>query len=410
MVNELFGFEPDSRTTGARFLFAFLFLCVASGCEEVGKVVDNVKSEVSGPAPSVAAPEVTPAPADSLPSMEIAKPSSPQELIARFQKLSSTEITDNDLSQLAAAPEAAAAITTIDLSGNTHVSRSGLEQLAALKNLASLKMASCSTLPADLAALGSAASLQQLFLSGTKTDDSVVQRLSSLPELNELDLSGTAITPAAGAMLGRSATLTNINLSSTTSNDATAGHMAALPLVKLDVSKTQITNAGLQEILRIQTLESLNASFTSVTGIGFKGFNQAGLKELNVAATSFGLEGFDAIRGMKSLEILGVYQAGLVEHKAANVFRTMPKLRILNAGQNAVTDAGMEVFFKGLDSLEELHLGHNSLISDRGLASLVGVKTLKYLDVTGTNCSAAGANALKAKLPECKIATDDGTF
>lgn len=113
---------------------------------------------------------------------------------------------------------------------------------------------------------------------------------------------------------------------------------------------------------------------------------------------------------MKSLENLNVYQCGLVEHLAANVFRTFPNLKVLNAGNNVLTNAGMDVFFKGHKSLEELHLAGNKGISDQGLAALVAVKTLRIVDVHDTGCTANGATALKAKLPDCKIIISGGTF
>ena len=157
-------------------------------------------------------------------------------------------------------------------------------------------------------------------------------------------------------------------------------------------------------------LESLDVPFCAVTGAGFKGYGGSGLKRLNVGETGFGLEGFVAIKGIKTLEDLNVYRTGLVEHTSANIFRTFPKLKILNAGGNSITNAGMDVFFKGHKSLEELNVSYNKGISDQGLAALIAVKTLKILDVHDTGCTANGARALKEKLPNCKIITAQGTF
>ena len=78
--------------------------------------------------------------------------------------------------------------------------------------------------------------------------------------------------------------------------------------------------------------------------------------------------------------------------------------------EKGVGDPGMEVFFKGHKTLEELQLHLNKNITDNGLAALIGVKTLKMLDVNGTSCGPAGAQALKQKLPECEIRTSNGKF
>lgn len=147
-----------------------------------------------------------------------------------------------------------------------------------------------------------------------------------------------------------------------------------------------------------------------MVGGDFKGINRSKIRRLNVGETNFGIEGFIAIRGMKQLEELNVYRAGLVEDTKCNVFKTMPKLRVLNAGGNQLTNAGLKVFFKGHRSLEELQLLNCKAISDAGLAELVGVKTLKVLNLSNTSCTQAGATALKQRLPECRIVTNDGVF
>ena len=69
----------------------------------------------------------------------------------------------------------------------------------------------------------------------------------------------------------------------------------------------------------------------------------------------------------------------------------------------AVTGDIRDIGESDFPSLEELDLHHNKGITDNGLAALVGIKTLKLLDVTGTSCGAAGRQALKQKLPECTI-------
>ena len=161
----------------------------------------------------------------------------------------------------------------------------------------------------------------------------------------------------------------------------------------------------------MKSLEDVNVAFTAVAGAAFKGFGGDALKKLNVGETNFGPEGLLAIKGMKSLEELNVFRAGVVELKPlASIFRSFPRLRILNAGGNPISNAGMEVFFKGHDSLEELRLAECKGISDPGLSYLMTVKMLKYIDVHNTGCTVKGARAVKEKLPECTIVTTEGEF
>ncbi len=396
-----------------RCLFPTLMSClmfVFSGCEEVTKAVNDAKSEVSGSA-STSTPPTTSAnatlpPVGDSPTLIV----SPAEIVARFQKLAPYDITDADLMQLCVTPEVGPSILKIDLTGNRNVTNAGLAHLAALTHLTSLTLTSTDLMPDALSAIGSIKSLNEVLLPSTKTDDTVVAKLTTIPHLQTLDLSGTMITPAAGASLSQMLELSNLNVGSTAANDQLVTMLHDLPLRELRLPRTQITGASVPELLKIKTLEYLSVDFNNIPGIAWKGASRANLKTLTVGETPFGLEGFQAIKGMDSLEHLNVYGAGLVEHKAADVFGSFPKLRILNAGSNAVTDAGMVEFFKGLKNLEELHLGSNRAISDRGLAALVGLKKLRLLDVSNTNCGQAGALALKEKLPECKIRTSTGEY
>ncbi len=387
-----------------------LFSC---GCEQAGTVLDDVKSKVAGESeqPSVAETDsALPAPPAPTPKPAAPAPPSPEELVTTFLKLKSHEISDGSLATVTSLPEAAAKITTLEIQTNDGFSGNGIKHLTKMNNLSTLTLRTPRLSPEDLSALAGVSSLKQLSLNGTTSNDEVVGQLTSLSNLESLQLSGTRITPVSAASLGQMARLSSIDLSGTAADDAVVSAMASLPIREINLSKTRITNASLAVLSKMPALEALNVSFTGVTGDGFKGFGRTKIKTLSVGETRFELEGFRSIRGMSALEDLNIYNAGLVEHKSANVFRTFRNLRVLNAGKNSVTNAGMDVFFKGHKSLEELRLSHNKRISDQGLAALVGVKTLKLLVVDNTGCGAQGARALKEKLPDCKIQTSHGTF
>ncbi len=385
-----------------------------TGCDKVEGLVQDVKSQVADDGATVADAPGT-APASPAPTMiappQPVVPAGPtaEEIVAQFTQLRPDQISDGSLAQLAAAPEAAAAITEIDMRG-AQVSGTGLSHLASLPNLQSLTVSGPRITADALTAVGKSQSLRNVDLSGSSANDQVVSELSQIPHLQSLNLEGTSVTGGSAVGLGSMRELTELSLVGTAVNDQVVASISSLPLRKLDLSKTPITNASLPHILKIETLEELDVSFTSLTGANYKGFGKTNIKVLNVGMTPFGLDGFVNIKGMKDLEDLNVYSAGLVEHKAANVFRTFPKLKILNAGKNSVTDEGMVVFFKGHGTLEDLQLHDNRGITDRGLGALIGVTTLKSLNVGGTACGAAGAQALKRILPECTIKTASGVF
>lgn len=406
------------RRSQFRMLAAALAVTGSSmaGCDQVESMVDDVKNQVSE-ATDDSAPTTgmsTTDAAATTPAVITPQPATPtgptpEEIVAQFKGLRPDQISDGSLAQLASSPDAAAAITEIDMTGS-QVSGTGLGYLAAMPNLQSVSVSGPKISADALASLGKAQSLRSVNLANSIADDRVVSELSRIPHLQTLNLNGTPVTSGSATGLGSMRELTDLSLFGTSVDDQIAGALAVMPLRSLNLAKTRITNATLPAILKIETLETLNLAFCGVTGDGFKGFNRSNIRSLNLGETQFGIAGFKAIRGMSSLEELYVYGTGLVEHKDVIVFKTFPKLRILNAGRNAVTNAGMEAFFKGHKTLVELHLQHNKGITDQGLAALIGVKTLKVLDVGSTSCGAAGAQALKQKLPECQIITSNGTF
>ena len=391
-------------------LFMFIVsVAVFVGCDKVKSVVDDVKSSTTSEAQpaTTAAPPIQAAPSIPAPAT-VAEPTA-EQLLAEFRSLKQHEIDDNALARIASRPEAASAITSLELAGDQITAR-GLGSLVAMENLDSLKILCQKITPQEFFVLGRIPSLKLLVLHATRANDDVVAALTTLSQLESLDLSETGITAAAGAPLSRFTNLHFLNLTSTATDDSTIAAIRSLPIQNLMLSRTGISNASLDIIKQMKSLESLEVATCSVTGAGFKGYGGTGIKRLIVGDTAFGIEGFVNIKGMKSLEELNVYKSGLVEHKLANVFRTFPKLRILNAGANSITNAGMEVFFEGHRTLEELHLMYNSGISDGGLAALIAVKTLKVLEVRNTGCTTSGAQALKQKLPDCKIFVNDGIF
>jgi hypothetical protein len=76
--------------------------------------------------------------------------------------------------------------------------------------------------------------------------------------------------------------------------------------------------------------------------------------------------------------------------------------RLYREGLSQVTDDGLCYLVNF--PLEVLDLGDSRQITDRGLAELRLIRTLRWLDVTGcAQLTKAGLQALQAALPRCEI-------
>lgn len=396
-----------------QFLIAtFAIVCfVVSGCDKVPDI--PTAGELLGNGKEEAITETTTTPVTTTETIAPPEPAvpagpTPQEIVDQFTALRPDQITDGTLAQLASSPEAAAAITEVNLSGAL-VSATGLSYLSKLPNLESIDASNSRVADESLMAIGQLQSLRSIKLANSDANDQVVGALSKIPHLQTLDLSNTKISTGAASDLGSMRELTDLSLMGTATDEIVAG-LTALPIRRLNLSRSKITNASLPMLLQIKTLESLNLEWCSVTGDGFKGFGKSGIKKLSVGATQFGTAGLLAIKGMRSLEDLNIFDARVQMELKANVFRTFPNLRILNAGKNALSDAALDVFFKGHKSLEELHLPHHKGITDNGLQYLIGVRNLKRLNLIDTSVNGPGAQELKKRLPECTIETPRGVF
>ena len=307
--------------------FAILCFTVA-GCDKVEGLVEDGKDLVNGEEPAVAnAPVAAPTQPQIAPEPVVPAGPTPEQIVDQFTSLRPEEISDGSLAQLASSPEAAAAITEINMKG-AEVSARGMGYLSNLPNLESLDASNTRVAADSLMAIGQSKSLRSINVSNSDADDRVVGELSKIPHLQTLDLSNSRISADAARSIGEMRELTDLSLMGTATDQMIQG-LTAAPIRRLNLSRSKITNASLPVLLQIPTLESLNLDWCAVTGVGFKGFGKSDIKQLSVSSTQFGTDGLVAIRGMKSLEDLNIYEARILMQRNANVFKTLPNLRIL---------------------------------------------------------------------------------
>jgi len=390
MSHSTFRHCPWRRFQASASLAAVAVLII-SGCDQVESIVNDVKSDVASAPEPPSAPDKTPAQPPAVEAPQTIAPQTPAapdpgQLVAEFQQISSRDLNDAALQKLVAVPEAAAQITELDLRGTAEaLTNAGLMLVAELPNLQSLNLSRRPVSSEAIAAIGKKTMLREIDLTGAPVDPSVAESLQTLSHLQTLKLDATA------------------------AGDGAVHAVSSLPLETLSLQGTPLTDAGLEEIGRIQTLKSLDVGRTQVTGVGFRALKKLDLVKLNASVTRFGVEGLINLRGMKSLEELHLFSAGIVEQPKAKVFGTMPNLRILILGGNQITGPGMHELFKGLKSLEELHL-YKTKVNDYGLSALITCRNLKLVNVEETLCSIRGAQELKKRLPECTIRCDGGSI
>lgn len=355
-----FDVPPCSRRTIVVGLVAAV-LVWGVGCDKLPSVPGLDQSgatpatPVETPVPSATAPGNA---GGSAPAAQPASPPalSPAEIVAQFRQKPSAQRTNDDLAQLGRLNDDAEQIGELDLNGSTGISDDGLSHLGtgALKNVRTLSLARTLVTPVGLQQLSRVPEVEVLSLFAVpKVDTAAMEQLQSLRGLKQLVLSETRIDDRVFEVL--------------------AEHDA---LEVLDVSYTGIRGGGFASLERFPNLRVLNARYTQV--------NDDGLKQW---------------KGSKSLEVLNLAVTQVTD-RGLLLLKSFPKLKELDLGTCPITDTGVATL-AALHDLEVLVLGGNRGIGDQGVAKLRGLKKLKLLNVSETQCS--GLDVLKKAFPKVEI-------
>lgn len=276
----------------------------------------------------------------------------------------------------------------------------------------------------------------------TGVTDAQLAIVARLRELEELDLETTEIGDLGLEALSRLKSLRRLNLSSTTVSDRGLRHLSELPLeslnlsgtliqvpmglppglVQLDLSSTSVSE--LDGVRKLPALRSLNLAYSDLkeanltglpplekldltgTDIGDAGLgllaSQGTLQDLRLNHGRFTEKGFAALEPLVNLRRLEAVRTRL----SGGVGPTLAKfsqLEFLNLDYTTINDevvqaiAGLQLVELRLDSVN---------ISDAAVDALAGMRSLRLLNLYHTVVSeAAHARLLKA-LPQTKIVWD----
>ena len=187
-----------------------------------------------------------------------------------------------------------AGLTSLDLSGSRKLSCAALACLRPLSALSDLNLSDCRLQDEGVAHVSTLSNLRVLKLRGLRITDRGLTVLARLPKLRTLDLSHCIHVTDAGlrtlmhASSTMHATLEDLNLMDCPLiSDQGASELVVLAALKrLNVSRCNLTDKGLDHVGRMPSLRSLNAAACkSITDPGFCRW-RAPLKSLNLSGCS----------------------------------------------------------------------------------------------------------------------------
>ncbi|MFK7779425.1 MAG: hypothetical protein QM501_15075 [Gimesia sp.] len=203
-------------------------------------------------------------------------------------------------------------------------------------------------------------------------DDSALQGIEGLSRLRSLLLNKTKITDAALEPVGKIQTLENLDLRDCSLNNKALSHLTGLSKLKaLRLSgNSDIDDDAMADVNKLTNLKALMLDFLWVSGDGL-----TQLKDLN------------------KLEELYLAKT-LVDDEGLVALSQFPKLKKTRLSQNQISDAGLEALTK-IPNLIELDLSENSLLSDTGMQHLAGLNSLQKLNLWRVGLTDEGVGHLK---------------
>lgn len=180
--------------------------------------------------------------------------------------------------------------------------------------------------------------------------------------------------------------------------DPAVKHLQGLPALQmLNLSSSQVSDAGLEQLRPLTHLRELYLRRTRITDDGLKHLTgMTSLWKLSIGCNRIASAGLPHLTPLKNLEVLDLQGAQIVDKDLA-LLAGFPKLRGLELGDTSITDAAM-VYLSSLPRLQRLRL-NGVPITDAGIAELAKLKTRMplELDLRRTRVTDQGLSCLKGR-------------
>lgn len=231
-------------------------------------------------------------------------------------------------------------------------------------------------------------SIGQIFLGDTEITNTGVGHLKQVRNLRTLMVPGTKVSDDGVREIARIDSLTYLDLSTTPITDTSLEHLQQLPSLQwLNVIGTSISDEGLKHLAVHRSLHSLLATgCDQITDAGLKligDLTHLSTLELthNASFTDAGIVGLADLAKLSKLAISGdISDVGL-----QSISEQFPNLSYLSLGSAVVTDAGLEHLNK-LNKLNTLRLAGMN-VNGKGLIHLKSLAQLETLDLPNSEVS-----------------------
>lgn len=239
-------------------------------------------------------------------------------------------------------------------------------------------------------------------LGNVEKTTALLEQVAKLPNLVRLKAGGPDVTNAGLEKIAGLKKLKVLDLDQAKVDDDGMKHLAALPLVDINLKLTDVRDDGVGHLAKIQTLKQLKLVKTKVTNAGvahvkdMPNLEGLDLQDVNTVDNAC----LSDVKGLKKLRFLRIYGPGFDGDGIAPLGE-MKTLRTLSMHQTGLGDDNIK-HLKGLVDLEKL-LIYGTRVSDKGMAELAGLTKLKELDLRATPCGTAAMETYLSHMPQLQL-------
>ncbi len=288
-------------------------------------------------------------------------------------------------------------LKTLVISGNP-ITDSGLIKLTALKKLSKVKALECDQISADgftrFTRLLPACRIQRSQGASVLVD-------RSLPPAKPHRMTDADVEESFSASSG----VKRVDLSTQNITDKSVDYISHHPVSILNLSSTDITDAGLEKISLIPTITKLIVSRTKITSRGIEFLHKCpNLISLGISDNNLDDTVFDSLSKLKNLKVLRMQDCKGLTGEGVGKLNELSYLSKLNINRD-------NAILRHLGELRNPRLFLLTLVGtnfkDSDVDKIVQLRGLKTLNLSGTQITDKGLMKLAA-LPRIRIITVTG--
>ena len=285
-------------------------------------------------------------------------------------------------------------LTELDLSSNTNMTSGVLRVISGLSKLQRLTLVQNRFNDISAQRLEKLKELRTLDLRGNmEAGDMAMEVVADLPKLTGFKHRSTAVTDSGLEQLSRNQTLDSLLMQDFAVTDQSGPHLAKLgKLTQLEIFRCQ--GFGTDGVLALKGMNLSRLTLRDLPNVDDRAMEVFGelpqLRRLYLhELTSVGDSGLTHLAALKSLELLDIWTMPQMTDATVDVIATLPNLKELSIRVTGVTDPTIDKLL-GMPSLQSLTFKENGSVTAEGLKKLAARKWSK-LDIGASDASEAAA-------------------